>query len=210
MKKFGTMFLLGLVWVTFFQLSCKKAKSPQDQAWYRYISAYTSGDISRQAQVRVLFVGNVGTEGQDPAELEDYLEFSPALSGKTEWRSPRELVFTPDRELVPGTRYRAVLHIRKFMSLPRAYARFEFTFSVIRESLAINLEGLAPLDEISPNRFLLRGMLTSRDSQEGVAVKKILSARHEGKALAIDWAHENEGRSHSFVIRAIQRQEQPS
>ncbi|HUU05107.1 MAG TPA: MG2 domain-containing protein [Patescibacteria group bacterium] len=210
MKKFGTMVLLGLFWVTFFQFSCKKAKSPQDQAWYRYISAYTSGDISRKAQVRVLFVGNVGTEGQDAAELEDYLEFSPALSGKTEWKSPRELVFTPDRELVPGILHRAVLNIRKFMSLPREYARFEFTFSVIRESLAINLEGLAPLDEISPNRFLLRGMLTSRDSQEGVAVKKILSARHAGKALAIEWAHENEGRSHSFVIRAIQRLEQPS
>ena len=96
------------------------------------------------------------------------------------------------------------------MNLPRDYARFEFTFSVIRESLAIDLEGLAPLDEISPNQFLLRGTLTTRDSQDGVAVKKILSARQEGKALAVDWAHENEGRSHSFVIRTIQRLEQPS
>jgi uncharacterized protein YfaS (alpha-2-macroglobulin family) len=210
MKKSVSILWVGLLLVSFSQVNCKKAKKPQEQEWYRYISAYTSGDISRQAPVRVLFVGNVGTEGQSPSELEDYLEFSPALSGKTEWKSPRELVFTPDRDLVPGTLYRAVLNIRKFMKLPRAYARFEFTFAVIRESLTIDLEGLSPLNEISPNQFLLRGMLTTRDSQEGVAVRKILSARQEGKALAIEWTHENEGRSHGFVIQTIQRLEQPS
>jgi uncharacterized protein YfaS (alpha-2-macroglobulin family) len=210
MKKISLILLSGFLLVSFSQVACKKAKKPQDQEWYRYISAYTSGDISRKAPVRVLFVGNVGSEGQNPAELKDYLEFIPALSGKTEWKSPRELVFTPDRELVPGTLYRAVLNIRKFMKLPRAYARFEFAFAVLRESLAIDLEGLAPLDEISPNQFLLRGMLSTRDSQEGAAVKKILSARQEGKALSVEWAHENEGRSHSFLIKTIQRLEQPS
>jgi hypothetical protein len=210
MKKIGSILMAVLVLLSFSQVACKKAKKPQAQEWYRYVSAFTSGDISRRAPIRVLFVNNVGSEGQDPAELEEYLEFSPALSGKTEWKSPRELVFTPERDLAPGGSYRAVLHIRKFMELPRAYARFEFAFSVIRESLAINLEGLTPLDEVSPNQFLLRGMLTTRDSQDGVAVKKILSARQEGKALAVEWAHENEGRSHSFVVRTVQRLEQPS
>jgi uncharacterized protein YfaS (alpha-2-macroglobulin family) len=210
MKKLLSTILLAGLLVPLSQVSCKKGAPPKDQEWYRYISAFTSGDISRRAPVRVLFVGNVGTEGRAPAELDGYLEFSPALSGKTEWKSPRELVFTPERDLVPGSRYRAVLHARKFMSLPRAYARFEFAFAVIRESLAIDLEGLAPLDEVSPNQFLLRGMLTTRDSQEGDAVRKILSARQEGKALAVEWTHENEGRSHSFVVRDIRRLEQPS
>ncbi len=210
MKKLLAIVGLGLLLVSLAPLACKKARKPQDQEWYRYISAYTSGDISRRAPVRVLFVGNVGTEGQSPSELAGYLEFSPALSGRSEWKSPRELVFTPDRELVPGTLYHAVLNIRKFMKLPREYARFEFTFAAVRESLTIDLQGLTPLDEISPNQFLLRGLLTTRDSQEGAAVQKILSARQEGKALAVAWAHENEGRSHSFVIKTIQRLEQPS
>ena len=210
MKKTGLILTAMLVLLSLSLISCKKARKPQTQEWYRYISAFTSGDISRRAPVRVLFVGNVGTEGRNPAELKDYLEFSPALSGKTEWKSPRELVFTPERDMVPGGSYRAVLHVRKFMDLPKEYMNFEFAFSVIRESLTINLEGLAPLDEVSPNQFLLRGMLTTRDSQDGVAVRKILSARQEGKGLAVEWAHENEGRSHSFVVQAIQRLEQPS
>ena len=210
MKKLGSIALLGLLLLPFSQLSCKKAKKPQVQEWYRYISAYTSGDVSRKAQIRVLFVGNVGTEGQPPAELAGYLEFSPEIPGKTEWKSPRELVFTPERDLVPGTRYRAVLNIKKFMSLPREYARFEFAFAAIREFLTINLEGLAPLDEVSPNQFLLRGTLTTLDREESPAIQKVLSAQQEGKALAVDWTHDADGLNHGFVIKTVQRLEQSS
>ncbi len=209
MKKSLSLFLTVLALLSISQLGCKK-KPPQPQEWYRYISAFTSGDISRKAPIRVLFVSNVGTEGQAAEDLAGTLEFTPAIAGKASWQSPRELVFTPDRSLPPGTAYRAVLNLKKFMKLPRAYARFEFSFAVIRESLAIDLEGLAPVDEVSPNQFVLRGMLTTRDEQEGVAVRKVLAARQDGKGLAIDWAHENQGRSHSFTIRAIQRLEAPS
>jgi uncharacterized protein YfaS (alpha-2-macroglobulin family) len=210
MKKLASIALLGLLLLPLAPLSCKKARKPQDQEWYRYISAFTSGEISRKAQIRVLFVNNVGREGQPAAELADYLEFSPAIAGKAEWKSPRELVFTPERDLVPGSRYRAVLNVSKFMSLPRAYARFEFSFAAVREYLSIDLEGLAPLDEFSPNRFLLRGTLNTRDREEGDAVRKVLAARQEGRDLAIDWTHDAGGLEHGFVIKDIQRLEQPS
>ena len=150
------------------------------------------------------------TRGRGPAELAGYLEFSPAISGKTQWKSPRELVFTPDRDLVPSTRYRAVLHIKKFMDLPREYARFEFSFAAIREFLTIKLDGLVPLDEVSPNQFLLRGTLTTLDREENYAVQKVLTAQQEGKALAVDWSHDADGLDHVFIIKTVQRLEQPS
>jgi uncharacterized protein YfaS (alpha-2-macroglobulin family) len=210
MKRIGSLVLSSLLLVSFSQVACKKAKKPEAREWYRYISAFTSGEISRKAQVRILFVGNVGSEGQDPEGLKGYLEFTPALGGKTEWKSARELVFTPERQLVPGRGYRAVLHLGKFMKLPREYRRFEFSFAVVRESLGIELEGLTPLDETTPNRFLLRGTLSTRDDQEGVAVRKVLQARQEGKALEVDWLHGDDGRHHAFVIKTIQRLEEPS
>ncbi len=210
MKKTSRLIVLGLILLSLFMPSCKKAKKPQAQDWYRYISAYTSGSISRRAPIRVLFVGNVGKEGQDPAQLEEYLEFSPAVSGKTEWKSPRELVFTPAAELQPGATYKAVLNVRKFMDLPKAYARFEFSFSVILENIEIQLQGLTPLDETSPNQFSLRGTLTTRDSESGDRIRKILTAEQEGKTLNISWAHDSENRDHEFIIKTIQRQEQPS
>lgn len=209
MKKSLFLVLTGLLALSLCQPGCKK-KQPAPQEWYRYISAHSTGEISRKAQIRVLFVGNVGSEGQASEELQGVLEFTPAIAGKAEWRSSRELVFTPERQLIPGTAYRAALNLKKIMKLPREYRRFEFAFSVIRESLALDLEGLAPVDEVTPNQFLLRGMLSTRDSQEPDAVRKVLTAAQEGRELAVGWSHENEGRSHSFVVRAIQRLETPS
>jgi hypothetical protein len=202
--------ITGCMLLTLIVPACKKGKAPQAQDWYRYISATTSGSISRHAAVRVLFVGNVGKEGQDPAQLGDYLEFSPAISGKTEWKSPRELVFTPDGALQPGITYKAVLHVGEFMDLPREYSRFEFNFSVIQQNMDIQLEGLTPLDEASPNQFSLRGTLTTRDSEGADRVRKVIQAEQEGKPLAVTWTHDDDNRDHGFTIRTIERLEQSS
>jgi hypothetical protein len=74
--------------------ACKKKPAPveAEKEWYRYISAFTSGTVFRKSAVRVLFVPSVGAEGRTTAGL---LEFSPAIDGAAEWKSPRELVFTP-------------------------------------------------------------------------------------------------------------------
>jgi uncharacterized protein YfaS (alpha-2-macroglobulin family) len=210
MKKTSRFIFACLILLALFSPSCKKSKNPQTQDWYRYISAYTSGSISRKAQIRVLFVANIGHEGQEPAQLDGYLEFAPAISGKTEWKSARELVFTPAAELRPGTGYKAILNIGKFMDLPKEYSRFEFSFSVIQENIELQLQGLTPVDETSPNQFYLRGTLTTRDSEAGEAIAKILSAEQEGKALGIEWTHDAGGQDHQFVIRTIERREQPS
>jgi len=210
MKKTNRLIVLGLILISLFIPSCKKGKKTQTQEWYRYISAFTSGSISRKAPIRVLFVANVGREGQDPAQLEEYLEFSPAISGKTEWKSARELVFTPAGELQPGTSYKATLNINKFMSLPKEYSFFEFHFSVIQENIELQLLGLTPVDETSPNQFYLKGTLTTRDTENGDMIKKIIGAEQEGKTLSIEWTHDSSGRDHEFVIKTIERREQPS
>jgi uncharacterized protein YfaS (alpha-2-macroglobulin family) len=210
MKIASRLIVAGLILFSIFSPACKKAKKPQTRDWYRYISAYTSGSVSRKAQIRVLFVGNIGTAGQDSVKLDGYLEFNPAISGKTEWKSARELVFTPARELQPGATYKTILNINKFMDLPKEYSRFEFNFSVILENIDIQLQGLTPLDEASPNQFSLQGTLTTRDSESIDWIKKILSAEQEGKALGINWTQDSSGQNHDFIIKSIERQEQPS
>ena len=120
---------------------CKSKKPAAAEAkkdWYRYISAFTSGTMFRKSPVRVLFVDNAGTPGKSAAGL---LEFSPSIDGTAEWTSPRELVFKPKGELKPGQDYRAVLHVGKILDLPKAYARFEFRFGVVRPDMEVTIEG---------------------------------------------------------------------
>lgn len=173
--------------------------------WYRYISAYSSGFISRKSQIRVLFVGNVGGEGKEPVSLADLMEFKPSISGTTEWKSVRELVFTPDRPLKPGATHQAVLHLNKIMKLPKEYERFGFSFTVIPPSFEIQTEGLSPRDAADSNQQVLKGILTTSDGEEYAPVEKILSAEQDRQKLGLEWIHETNGKRHLFIVKNIRR-----
>jgi len=209
MKTTKSVSVLALIALSIVLPSCK-SKKPQAQEWYRYVSAFTSGAVSRKAPIRVLFVDNVGTEGEDPSKLEGILKLNPEAAGKTEWQSPRELVFTPAEELQPGKEYKATVHTSRFMKLPREYSRFEFSFMVIQPSLEIDIEGLSPQDEQSPNQLVLRGVLNTSDQEAEAAVRKIITADQEGKFLSLEWVHDREGRGHRFLVKGIERREQSS
>jgi len=193
-------------------LSACKPKKPAapaeaEKEWYRYISAFTSGTVFRKSPVRVLFVDNAGTPGPSAAGL---LEFSPSIAGKAEWKSPRELVFVPDGELKPGQEYQAVLNVGKILDLPKALARFEFRFNVVRPNMEVSLEGLFAEDTDRPQAQVLRGRIVTADMEGKLLVEKILEAEQDGKALPIEWSHAMEGLTHYFTVKAIERREKPS
>ncbi len=207
-KIFSTVLVLACL---FGIQSCKpKEKRPpaaMEQEWYRYISAYTSGTISRKSDIRVLFVNNAAEAGRSAAGL---LEFSPAIEGSAEWKSPREMVFVPKEELKPGKEYKAVLHVDKILDLPKAFDRFAFAFTVIRPEMEILIDGLFADDPSRPHLQVLRGRIETADAEEPVLMEKILEADQEGKRLAVEWSHALGGRTHYFTVREIERREQAS
>ena len=173
--------------------SKKPAPAEGEKEWYRYISAFTSGTMFRKSPVRVLFVDNAGTPGKAAAGL---FEFSPAIDGTAEWTSPRELVFTPKGELKPGQEYRAVLAVGRILDLPKAFARFEFRFGVVRPDMEVLLEGLFAEDPERPQAQVLRGRVVTADMEEKALVEKVLDAGQDGKALPVEWSHAQEGMTH--------------
>ncbi|NTV82092.1 MAG: hypothetical protein HGA24_11800, partial [Candidatus Aminicenantes bacterium] len=186
----------------------KPAPAEAEKEWYRYISAFTSGAVFRKSPVRVLFVPSVGVPGPAAAGL---LEFSPAIDGTAEWKNARELVFTPKGELKPGQDYKAVLHVGKILDfMPKAFARFEFGFSVVRPNMEVTLEGLFAEDTSRPEVQVLRGRLVTADMEEKALVEKVLEAEQDGRALAVEWSHALEGLTHYFTVKDVERGEEPS
>jgi len=183
------------------------APAEAEKEWYRYISAFTSGTIFRKSPVRVLFVQSAGVPGKSAAGL---LEFSPAIDGTSEWKSPRELVFTPKGELKRGQEYKAVLHVDKILDLPKVFARFEFGFNVVRPNMEVSLEGLFAEDASRPQTQVLRGRIVTADMEEKALIEKVLEAEQDGKALSMEWSHAMEGLTHYFMIKDIERREEPS
>ncbi len=180
------------------------------QEWFRYISAYSSGFVSRQSPIRVLFVNNIGPEGEERSVPAGVLEFRPHLSGRVEWKSSRELAFTPDQPLKPGASHKVILHLDKIMKVPREFREFEFSFTVIPPNMEIQVDGLEPQPGSGPDRQVLRGVLFTSDSEDGALVEKILSAEEEGRGLDIAWTHEGDGRRHLFQVKDVKRKDEAS
>ena len=186
----------------------KKPAAPEaEKEWFRYISAFTSGTMFRRSPVRVLFVDNAGTPGPAAAGL---FEFSPPIDGTAEWNSPRELVFTPKGELKPGQEYKGVLRVGKILDLPKAYARFEFRFGVVRPEMEVVLEGLFAEDPERPQAQVLRGRVVTSDMEEKTLVEKVIEAEQDGKALPVEWSHAQEGLTHYFTVKDVVRKEEAS
>ena len=186
-------------------------KAPQLQPeWYRYISGYSSGMISRKAPIRVLFVDSIGPAGEGAAAPDGVLDFSPSFSGKAVWTSAREISFTPDSPLKPGVTHKAVLRLDKVMDVPREFRTFEFVFTVIPSEMEINVEGLGPQEGAGPDRQSLQGVLTTSDSEEGALVEKVLKAEQDGRALDIAWTHDIRGQRHVFLVKNVARGEAES
>lgn len=206
-------FILGLIVCS---AACKRGgepgiKAPQlEPEWYRYISAYSSGMISRKSPIRVLFVNNAGPAEEGAGAPDGVLAFTPSLSGKAEWKSVREIAFTPDKPLKPGVTHKAVLRLDKVMDVPRAFRRFEFAFTVIPSDMEINVEGLGPQEGAGPGRQALQGVLTTSDSEAGNLVEKVLEAEQDGRRLDIAWTHDSQGQRHVFLIKNVERREDES
>lgn len=188
-----------------------KPKGPEpgeaEKEWYRYISAFTAGTVFRASPVRVLFVPDAGVEGRPAPGL---LEFSPPIEGAAVWKTSRELVFTPKGELRPGQDYTAVLHVGKVLDLPKAFARFEFRFSVVRPNMEVSLEGLFAEDAGRPEAQVLKGRVVTSDREDRGLVEKVVEAEQDGRALAIEWSHALEGLTHDFTVEGVERREEAS
>jgi len=191
--------------------ACKSKKEEAEasvgQEWYRYISAYTSGTVFRKSDIRVLFVNNAGETGEAVSGL---LDFTPPIAGRAEWKSPRELVFTPERDLKPGQDYRAVLNVKRILKLPKAFDRFTFGFSVVKQEMEIRVLGLFAEDAARPHLPALRGELDTSDREEPALVEKVLEAEQAGVKLPVEWSHAMGSLSHYFTVKGVERGEQAS
>jgi uncharacterized protein YfaS (alpha-2-macroglobulin family) len=185
----------------------KKAEAQVEREWFRYISAYTSGVISRKSEIRVLFVNNAATPGQSAAGL---LDFSPDIPGTAEWRSLRELVFTPKNDLIPSKEYKATLHVGRILKLPKAFDLFTFGFTVIRPAMEVQVLGLFSEDPAHPSTQILKGQVDTSDKEEPALVEKVIEAEQMGRKLAVEWSHAMDGLGHYFKVKDVERTDTPS
>lgn len=186
-------------------LACSHEKTPPVQRpEHPMISAYTAGFISRASTIRIVFITDIVDSSRINSIVEPTpLALSPKIKGTTVWIDRRTLEFRPAEWLPQGVTFTADLHLKKILQSAIGEESFSFRFSSITPSLAIDVDGLSPVNKSEPARQELTGTLTLSDVARPQEVEPILSARLNGKQLPVTWQHKD--RTHHFTVEEIIR-----
>ncbi len=200
--------------LTFF-ISCSKKQDQQlaeiPEEAVSYIYAYTSGIISRQADIKVHFAQAVVQQDRvGQREERNLFSLSNGVSGDLYWENPSTLIFSPAAPLEPGKSYTATVYLGKlFPNVPRSIRQVHFSFRT--RDLKINMQpiGIQTVDPQNLSKQNWRGILHTTDEVDNRSMEKCLQATQNGKELPVIWEHES-GTVHRFIIQNIRRSEQAS
>ncbi|RZK20421.1 MAG: hypothetical protein EOO86_04475 [Pedobacter sp.] len=176
-KKFIFIGLLAIsvAALLFFYFNRKKKSNEENQAYAKYIEAYTSGTISKKSYIRV-HLANAATGMQDlgKADSRDLFDFSPSISGKTYWIDPQTVEFRPDENLKSGKEYEASFKLSEVSATEKGLEDFDFEFKVITPGVILSQNGLVSQNNTSMDYMKLTGEVATADAEETSKIEKVI------------------------------------
>jgi alpha-2-macroglobulin len=204
MRTHGKLWAAGVMCVLVGLAACQQKvvlDTASADAWAKVIVGHTSGVVSRKAEVRVLFSGDVTAV---KALTSATLQLQPAVQGQVVLRGARELVLTPAADLKPGQEYQVTLSADALGGLPKGIKPYQFSFHVQTPQYDVTVAELES-DPADDRRMILRGSVVTADTEDAAAVERMLAPNY-AVAVQTSWAHASDGRSHQFTLAGLLRQ----
>jgi hypothetical protein len=199
---------LAIALLSIFLAGCNRNKeqiTTVDIGFSDYISAFTSGIISSQSKIKIVFDKPLSDEQQKRAGK--LLSFKPSIKGKTTFPDEHTLVFTPDEHLQSNTRFEATFKLGDLVQVPEKYQSFVFDFKTVPQNFAVEIKGISSYSINDLSKQLLKGEITSADFVKTDRLDGFLVAEQEGKRLPVSWNSTADGRTHYFIIDSVERKE---
>ncbi len=241
--KTKTFFILPAVVIAALVMIYSSIKSrPQliraNTAFVKYISAYTSGMVSRKTTIRIELAHglnearllalaadtthdslNIETTSNtalsnllslpDSSLLDDIFDFEPNIKGHAIWISDRIIEFIPDQELPSNQFYNAKFELRKLMHVECEFETFNFQFSTYPQSLSVNIDGLRSYDDFNIEWQKLTGYLNTSDYADTASIRKTLEVTQNGKQLPVQIYPSYNNNQFYFYVDSIERKTKP-
>lgn len=184
----------------------KKKPIVYNPEFSNYISAYTTGVISKTSPVRIRLVRAVDSNVLNKDITEKLFDFSPSISGKAKWADPYTIEFQPGEWLEPGKVYDAEFYIGKIHEVPENLQVFEFQFQTIQQSFEFYSHGMKSYTH-TPKLVWFSGAIVSSDVIKNDLIEDVVNASLDGDPVNILWQHETDMLTHNFKIDSIKRLE---
>jgi uncharacterized protein YfaS (alpha-2-macroglobulin family) len=205
-KKFSVTFLMAMLCTTIILFSCKSKQQwiDVDPAFSKYIDAYTSGIISKTSSIKIQLAAEVPTTHSAGEEISNNLfQLSPSVKGKAVWLDARTIEFKPEKNLKPDELYEVNFKLGKVADVPSKFAEFKYNVQTLRPSFKVEEQGLRSSGD--KKKMTLVGRLETADVEQSPIVEKLVTASQSGRALKVNWQHNETAKEHNFIVENIQR-----
>jgi uncharacterized protein YfaS (alpha-2-macroglobulin family) len=182
-----------------------------DPAYGKYVAAYSSGMVSRNAGIRVELNDETLKEidREDPELLKDIFSFEPELEGNAVWVSDRVIEFVPDTTLPVSQFYTVNFDLDRVAKVNEGHELFRFQFATYTQHIYTEISGLTNYDDYNIEWQYLRGTITTTDDEDTTLLKQTLTVTCNGKTLPIRLEEGYEEHEYYFYADSVERTDEP-
>lgn len=174
-----------------------------DPAFGEFISSYTSGVIPANGTVTIMLTPEFAAKASKtrPSGL---FSFNPAIKGTVTWKDDFTIVFTPSKPLPQGMVWNGTFSVGSIGEVPARLKVFPFRIQTLTRDFRVTVTGIEP-EMPGGKSYTVNGELTASDFIDASEVESLLTATTGRTAMAIEWEHPENGTTHYFHIRNIER-----
>lgn len=192
MKRLLSMFLVVLTAILCCQCSSNRSAESEYDLYNEFVSAYTSGSVSRNSEVRVLFSHEIRESLLDSIKPADVMKLTPAAEGTYAFADNHTLVFKPTTEMKRNASYTASVDVDKLF--PGA-KKFQFNFQTRPFAIGGTLKSFDVTDD---DQYVLTFSLLTADTETADETEKHVNLSMKGDQT---WSHAADGQTHQLTFR---------
>ena len=188
--------------------ACNKQYQPtkMNPDFNRYISGYTSGQISTRAVIQIELAEEL-PQTESGAEIKDQLfNFSPPVKGKTYWKSGRVIEFSPDEPLKEGTPYKVNFNLGKVLpKLGKDFRTFSFDVYTAEQNFSIKETFYKPIHDNQNRWNNMTVEISVADALTDSEAQSVFQAKLDGKTLPVRLVNSSNGLNFRFLVDSLER-----
>jgi uncharacterized protein YfaS (alpha-2-macroglobulin family) len=198
-------FKIALVYLLILTSACKRMPKDipaHDPVYGRYIAAYTTGYVERDAEIKIVL--NTELKLKKDIDLDEVFEFQPRISGKVVWKDDHTLHFIPDEELDRNQVYVGVFHLGNVVRIKKELKRFPLRFQTRQQSVQLQVRGLETYERGSVQYRKLTGRIYLADKEKVEAIEPLLHVHLANKSYPVKWSRIHD-RAFQFEVDSLRR-----
>ena len=212
LSQFRKILFFSFFSIVFFACDNNKNIRESPESFSSYVYAYTSGEISKAAPIRIQFTNSLIASDKIGAVVDDgIVSFQPRIDGEAIWEDDRTIYFKPNDYLPAKEGYIGKIILKKlFKNVPKEAKVFEFDFQVKEQNFYVRFNGLRGVDPEDSKKQRLEGYVSTNDIAESEDVEKLLKVEYPEQKTNIRWEHSSDKLRHDFFIENIIRNKEDS